>query len=74
MSTSIENMIDAVTSGDFTAANAYFDEVMAEKAADTLEAEKVGVASRIYGHAEEDDQDDEEDDEEEDEGEPDEDE
>lgn len=45
----IEQMIDAITSGDYTAAQSLFNDAIADKVSDSLEAERVAVAAQIYG-------------------------
>lgn len=45
----IEQMIDAIESGDYTAAQSLFNDAIADKVLDSLDAERVAVAAQIYG-------------------------
>ena len=49
----IEELIDAIASQNFNQAKTHFDDVVADKMHDALEAEKVAVAQNIYSDAEE---------------------
>lgn len=48
MSNPIEDLVQAATTKNYTAANDIFSELMGEKITDALDQEKVNVASQIY--------------------------
>ena len=68
--TTIEDLINTVTTQDFSKAGPTFAEIMQGKMADALEQEKISVANQVFNNAEPEDEDisDEEDDEEDDAG------
>ena len=45
----IQQMIDAIASNDLVAAQALFQQAVADKVTDTLDAERAAVAASIYG-------------------------
>ena len=53
----IEQLIDHLRDGDFAAAGPVFNELMAIKIDDALNAEQIKVASEIYGEPLENDED-----------------
>ena len=48
----IEELIDAIAGQNFNQAKTHFDDVLADKMHDALEAEKVSVAQDIYSDEE----------------------
>lgn len=55
--TNIEQLIDAIAAGDFTSAEAMFGDLMSDRIADSLEAERIAVAATVYGVPELEDED-----------------
>lgn len=52
MSENILNMINGIESGDFVAAKASFDSMMSSKMQDSLDSQRIEVASKFYNGVE----------------------
>ncbi len=55
--TNIEDLINTVTTQDFSKAGPTFAEIMQGKMADALEQEKISVADQVFNNAEPEDED-----------------
>jgi len=55
--TTIEDLINTVTTQDFSKAGPTFAEIMQGKMADALEQEKISVADQVFNNAEPEDED-----------------
>lgn len=55
--TTIEDLINTVTTQDFSKAGPTFAEIMQGKMADALEQEKISVANQVFNNAEPEDED-----------------
>lgn len=53
----IETFINAVSTKDFVSANKEFDELMSDKIHNSLEQEKINIASQMYNGSEDEDDD-----------------